>query len=206
MKTDSEIIASSAENPELFAALFDRHARGLLAYARGRIGTDHADDVVSETFLVAFRRRKDFDSRWDSAKPWLYGIATRLIRKLSHREWANQAAVRSVTAEGNVSSDGALPAAELRLDAQARLASLQPRIAALPPKEREALLLYAWGGLSYQEIARALGVPIGTVRSRLNRARRALQAPPIRAIDVARKLTLKEERNVILTEERNGAY
>lgn len=132
MSTDSEILQRSRETPGAFAELFERHARVIAAFAVRRVGADHAEDVLSETFLVAFRRRADFDQRWESAKPWLLSDAVR---------------------------------------------ALAPRIAALASRDRETLLLYAWGDLSYEEVAVALGVPVGTVKSRLNRVRRQL-APP----------------------------
>lgn len=176
MSTDSEIIRRSLEQPEVFAELFDRHARNVIAFATYRVGRQIAEDVLSETFLTAFRRRGDFDLAVDSAAPWLIGIATRLIRRhraVEARQWASFAAT---IAREEHSSSGGLEEASSRLDAERDVAALRWRIAALAPKDRETLLLYAWQGMSYDEVASALGVPVGTIRSRLNRVRRRLDA------------------------------
>lgn len=176
MSTDSEIIRRSQDQPAAFAELFDRHARSVLAFATYRVGRQVADDVLSETFLVAFRRRTDFDLSAESAVPWLIGIASRLIRRhrtVEAKQWRSFAA--SAT-HHDLSTLGGLDDAMSRIDAQREMTILRARIAALAPKDRETLLLYAWQGMSYDDIAEALGVPVGTVRSRLNRARRKLDA------------------------------
>lgn len=135
------------------------------------------DDVLSETFLIAFRRRTSFDRRYDSARPWLLGIATRVIKR--HR--ASEAAQWKAFDRASVVEDRFAGShdreADERLDASAAVRALGPRIAALSSKDRDTLLLYAWGDLTYEQIAEALHVPVGTVRSRLNRVRRKL-APP----------------------------
>lgn len=181
MSTDSAIIRRSLEDPSAFAELFDRHAAGVGRFAARRIGPEAAQDVLSETFLVAFRRRGAFDHAWESAVPWLLGIASRLIKKhraAEARQW------RSITASlGTVESwhDGELSRADNRADAAATLDRLTGDIDALAARDRETLLLYAWGDLTYEEIALALNVPVGTVRSRLNRVRRRLGAAGIAA-------------------------
>jgi RNA polymerase sigma-70 factor (ECF subfamily) len=174
VSTDSEIIQRSLEQPEAFAELFDRHARSVNAFATYRVGRQTAEDVLSETFLTAFRRRGDFDLAAASAAPWLIGIASRLIRRhraVEARHWSSFAAT---VARDDLFSSGGVEEALSRIDAEREVAGLRARIAALALKDRETLLLYAWQGLSYDEIASALGVPIGTVRSRLNRVRRLL--------------------------------
>lgn len=176
MTTDSEIIQRSLQHPAAFAELFDRHARAVNAFATYRIGQHAAEDVLSETFLVAFRRRADFDTDVESAAPWLLGIASRLIRRhrsVEAKHWRSFAA--SVSQQDH-SSLGGLDDAMSRVDAEREVRSLKTRIAALAPKDRETLLLYAWQGLTYEEIAVALAVPVGTVRSRLNRVRTRLDS------------------------------
>ncbi|MGO4487543.1 RNA polymerase sigma factor [Microbacterium sp. 2RAF4] len=176
MTTDSEIIQRSLQQPAAFAELFDRHARAINAFATYRIGRHGAEDVLSETFLVAFRRRADFDTDVESAAPWLLGIASRLIRRhraLEAKHWRSFAA--SISQQEH-SSLGGLDDAMSRVDAEREVQSLRTRIAALAPKDRETLLLYAWEGLTYEEIAVALAVPVGTVRSRLNRVRTRLDS------------------------------
>lgn len=178
MSTDSEIIQRSLDQPSAFAQLFDRHARVVNAFATYRVGRLTAEDVLSETFLVAFRRRADYDVGVESAVPWLLGIASRLIRRhraVEAKHWRSFAA--AVSGEEH-SSEGGVDDAMTRLDAEREVDGLRGRIAALAPKDRETLLLYAWQGLTYEEVAAALGVPVGTVRSRLNRVRKRLD--PVR--------------------------
>ncbi|MDQ0641943.1 RNA polymerase sigma factor [Microbacterium murale] len=176
MSTDNEIIARSLHEPGAFSEIFERHVGPVGGYIRRRVGVDAVDDVLSETFLVAFRRRKAFDPRRESARPWLLGIATRLVkshRAVEARQW------RAFEASASAESDSEMPhaVADSRLDADSALRELAPRIAALSTKDRDTLLLYAWADLTYEQIADALNVPVGTVRSRLNRVRRKL-APP----------------------------
>lgn len=197
MNTDGEIIRRSLDAPSAFAELFERHARVIGAFAARRVGSHAAEDVLSETMLVAFRRRRDFDQAWESAKPWLLGIASRVIKKHhtdEARQWRSFAASVS---RGEHASDGAIDAAGERADASAAVRALAPRIAALAARDRDTLLLYAWGDLTYDEVAVALGVPVGTVRSRLNRVRRKL-APP--GSHSSARLTW------IAKEETDGAY
>ncbi|GAA4190072.1 RNA polymerase sigma factor [Microbacterium oryzae] len=177
MSTDSEILSRSRESPRAFAELFERHSASVAAFIRRRVGADAVEDVLSETFLVAFRRRGDFDTAWKSARPWLLGIASRVMKKHRAdevRQW--QAASASAHRE-DFSYEGGIDGATTRLDAAAAVRGLAPRIAALSARDRETLLLYAWGNLTQEEVAVALGVPVGTVASRSNRVRRKL-APP----------------------------
>ena len=125
-------------------------------------------------FRIAFERRHTFDGSRDTARPWLYGIATNLLAKHRRGEARRLRAVARLASqrlavtdpEGGV--DDAIDAAGL----WDRVAGV---VAALPEPERDALLLHVWEGLSYDDVADALGIPVGTVRSRLNRARRRLR-------------------------------
>jgi RNA polymerase sigma-70 factor (ECF subfamily) len=177
VSTDNEIIARSLDVPGAFSEIFERHVRPVGGYIRRRVGTDAVDDVLSETFLVAFRRRSSFDQRWESARPWLLGIATRVVKSHRAAEAKQWRSFESSAAADAVSQESPHVASDARLDADAALRALAPRIAALSVKDRDTLLLYAWEDLTYEQIAAALGVPVGTVRSRLNRVRRKL-APP----------------------------
>ncbi|MGD2203254.1 RNA polymerase sigma factor [Microbacterium maritypicum] len=177
MSTDGEIIQRSLEEPGVFSRIFERHVRPVGGYIRRRVGVDAVDDVLSETFLVAFRRRGSFDLGAESARPWLLGIATKVVkshRAAEARQW--RAFEASASAE-EVAGEAPHVASDSRIDADAALRALAPRIAALTVRDRDTLLLHAWGDLTYEQIASALGVPVGTVRSRLNRVRRKL-APP----------------------------
>jgi len=179
--TDAAVIAGSLADPASFALVFDRHAATLLRFLVRRIGPDAADGLVGETFRVAFERRASYDSARPCARPWLYGIATNLLarhRRAEARRWA--ALERLAGQGGDGTPAGADTDAGAAVAARLDALSLWPRVAAtiaeLPPGERNALLLYAWEDLGYDDIAAALGIPVGTVRSRLNRARRRLRA------------------------------
>lgn len=202
MSTDSEIIQRSLGQPRAFAELFDRHARTVGGYAARRLGPDAGEDILSETFLVAFARRKSFDTSWDSALPWLCGIASRLIRKHRAREAKHlRSSVESAHRDEHI-SQGDLETTIARLDAEISARELAPRIAALSSKERETLLLYAWGDLTYEEVAVALGVPVGTVRSRMNRIRTRLDPARWRSPE---RHVMDEKEGVIDGRSRAGA-
>jgi len=154
--------------------VFDRHWPRIHAFCTARAGAA-GEDVAAECFRVAFARRGAYDAAFRDARPWLYGIATNLLREhfrgaaRGSRAWARalSLAARESSAEGG-------PLA--RLEAQMLGPELTGALGALPAADRDALLLRAWAELDYDEIARALGIPIGTVRSRLNRARRRVRA------------------------------
>ena len=177
MSTDSEIIDRSRREPQAFGEVFDRHATIVESFLRRRLGVEAAEDTLSETFLVAFRRRGSFDHAWDSARPWLLGIAARVAARHRATEAKHWRAIAAATTRDDHASEGGLEAADGRLDATSAIQLLAPRIAALSTKDRDTLLLYAWGDLTHEEIALALKIPVGTVGSRLHRIRRKL-APP----------------------------
>lgn len=170
---DAEVIAQSLEQPEVFALLYDRHAPEIYRYAARRLGEGAAEDIMAETFLIAFRRRRRYDTARASARPWLYGIAAKLIG--GHRrseERALRALVRSGGAPMDPLGESWSERSDERIAAQVPLAGA---LAALSPGDRHVLLLVAWADLSYQEVSEALRIPLGTVRSRLNRARRKVR-------------------------------
>jgi RNA polymerase sigma-70 factor (ECF subfamily) len=171
--SDAALIGRSCSQPQAFAAIFDRHADELYRYVAGRVGAEAAADVVAETFLVAFRGRDRYDTERPDARPWLYGIATRLVGQHRRQERRRLRALARMAAPGGV--EGFEEHATNRVVAQ----QLQPRLARalgrLPAEDRDLLLLVAWGELSYQEAAQVLGVPGGTVASRLHRIRRKLR-------------------------------
>lgn len=158
--------ADLAGPPQRFHAVVDRHFDTVAAFLARRVGPDAAQDLTQEVFVAAFRKRAKFDARHDSARPWLLGIANKVVA--SHRrderrqlELLQRAAALPVPAFK--------PVGDLSPEVYAGLAALARR-------DRDALLLHAWGELRYEEIAQALGVPVGTVRSRIHRARRRLAA------------------------------
>jgi RNA polymerase sigma factor (sigma-70 family) len=170
---DAALIARSRAEPEAFAAIFDRHATEIHRYAARRLGPGPAEDVVGETFLVAFRRRDRYDLSHRNAGPWLFGIATNMISR--HR----QAEVRLYRALARVGVDAAVesPADEVvaRVAATGQRRAIAAALARLSAADRDTLLLVDWAELSYDQAALALDVPVGTVRSRLNRARRKIR-------------------------------
>jgi RNA polymerase sigma factor (sigma-70 family) len=170
---DAAIIGRSLADPEQFAVVFRRHAPVIQRYVTRRIGVDAADDVVAETFLVAFRQRASYQADRQDALPWLYGIATNLVG----RHWRTE--LRQLRLLARTGLDPLAEAFTDRVDAAVSAASLQARLAAglarLPVAQRHALLLVAWGGLTYDQVASATGVPLGTVQSRVNRARTRLR-------------------------------
>jgi RNA polymerase sigma factor (sigma-70 family) len=170
---DATVVERSLREPDAFAALFDRHADAIHRYAARRLGTEAADDVTAETFTVAFQRRDRYDFAYRDATPWLYGIATNLIRshrRAEARRW--RALARHTPALAAEPEDDRIAA---RVSAQAIRPQMLLALAALPARQRDVLLLYAWAELDYEAIALALDVPVGTVRSRLHRARGAVR-------------------------------
>ncbi|MFC8433376.1 RNA polymerase sigma factor [Streptomyces sp. NPDC057253] len=170
---DAELIAASLAEPERFAALFERHAPAIHQYVARRLGRDAADDVTAETFLTAFRIRARFDPARAGARPWLYGIAAKQIGR-QRREEVRALKLLARTGHDPV-ADSWTDCADDRLAAEAAARPLAGALARLSAGDRHVLLLFAWADFSYQEIAEALGIPVGTVRSRLNRARRKLR-------------------------------
>jgi len=171
--TDSDIIRSSALEPARFGELFDRHARMIFRYAASRTNSEIANDLVADTFLIAFERREQFDHSWSAAAPWLLGIATNLIRKHRAAEHKSFRAMERIS--DPLAGAAAMSDAAERAEASVAIKRMARAIRALSADDRDTLLLFAWADLSYEEIALAMDVPIGTVRSRLNRARRTLR-------------------------------
>jgi RNA polymerase sigma factor (sigma-70 family) len=171
---DGEVIARSRDEPELFALLFRRHAGHIARYAARRLGAGPAEDIVAETFLAAFRQRGGYDVSRPDARPWLYGIAGNLIRR-HHRDEVRELRALERTGSDPV-AESFTDRADSRLAADAASRAVAAAIASLDPGQRDVLLLITWAELTYDQVAEALGVPEGTVRSRMNRARARLRA------------------------------
>ena len=162
-RTDGELIAQSSTTADAFHELFDRHFKAVHRYLARRVGRDRADDLASQTFTVAFARRTTFRTDATDARPWLLGIATNLLMN------ERRAEQRSLEAVDRLQAQPARPGAGLADDGLDH--EVAAALAELDPDQRDVLLLFAWGELSYEEIAAALGIPLGTVRSRMSRAR-----------------------------------
>ena len=166
--SDAVLIAASLHTPSRFGELFDRHYAEIDRYLARRVGPGIADEVAADTFVVAFRTRQRYDPRRADAGPWLYGIAANLAR----RHWRTERRRLRAYARAGIDpicEDGA--EIDRRLDAAAAAPELAAALATLRNREREVLLLFVWAELSYGEIALALEIPVGTVRSRMSRAR-----------------------------------
>ncbi|GGP94965.1 DNA-directed RNA polymerase sigma-70 factor [Streptosporangium pseudovulgare] len=159
---------------EAFSEVFDAHFDEIHGYVAQRLGPDHAEDVVAEAFLVAFRKRAQYDPARAGVRVWLYGIVTKLVAR--HRRLE----ARTLRAMGRYGADTEAPGPEDRVSTWVSAQSLRPNLAAalaeLSQRDRDVVLLVALAGLSHEEVAAALGIPYGTVGSRLSRARRKLRA------------------------------
>jgi RNA polymerase sigma factor (sigma-70 family) len=171
---DSEVIRRSRHEPEQFALLFQRHAPALGRYVTRRLGPDLAQDVVAETFLAAFLQRAGYDLTRPDARPWLHGIAANLIRRHYRDEERKLRALERTGIDPVAASAADHVEAALVADATSR--AVAAAIASLNPEQRDVVLLVTWAELTYDQVAHALGVPEGTVRSRMNRARTRLRA------------------------------
>ncbi len=171
---DAELIRRSRDDPEQFAALFDRYVHQIHHYAARRLGPQVADDITAETFLTAFRRRDSYDLARTLARPWLYGIATTLVAR--HRR-GEERLLRALSRTGaDLPPEPMADTVISRVAAQEEERRIAKALAGLSRGDRDVLLLVAWGDLSYEEVAQALGIPVGTVRSRLHRARKKARA------------------------------
>jgi RNA polymerase sigma-70 factor (ECF subfamily) len=169
--TDAEAIERSLAEPAAFVAIFERHFGLLHRYLQVRAGAGSADDLAAQTFEIAFRRRADYDVSRADARAWLFGIALNLVRELRRSEGRQQRALARLSPrEGDVD-----PSFD-QVDARASGTALWSVLMEVPEEERDLLLLFACVDLSYEECADALGIPVGTVRSRLHRLRARLRA------------------------------
>jgi RNA polymerase sigma-70 factor (ECF subfamily) len=176
-ETDAAAIEASLDDPGAFATIFDRHASSIHRFLARRVEPADAESLLGDVFRVAFERRATFDTERESARPWLYGIATNLVARHRRSEGRRLRAMAALASRRIAVDDDAVgDRAAAAVDADESWSRVVDAVDALPDAERNALLLYAWEQLSYDDIAAALDVPVGTVRSRLNRARRRLLA------------------------------
>jgi RNA polymerase sigma-70 factor (ECF subfamily) len=156
-----------AAPPSGFAQVFDRHFDAVHGYLRRRVG-GAAEDLAAETFTRALAGWSGFDAARD-VRPWLFGIATNLVHDHRRAEARRLRAYAREAGRSEPPGDGPDPAG--RIDAAREVRRAAAAIGGLRPDDRDVLLLVAWAELSYEECAEALGIPVGTVRSRLSRAR-----------------------------------
>jgi RNA polymerase sigma factor (sigma-70 family) len=172
--SDAELIRASATDPQLFRALFERHFEAIFRYFGRRLGREAAEDLTAELFLRAFESRGSYDLDRPDARPWLFGIAANLMRHSWRKEKRRLRAISRQPADVPAGRDDA-EARDARLDCEATRPALARALARLGAGELEVLLLVAWADLTYEEVAFALAIPVGTVRSRLHRARVRMQ-------------------------------
>ncbi|GIG59880.1 DNA-directed RNA polymerase sigma-70 factor [Longispora fulva] len=170
---DAAVISGSLREPERFAVLFHRHGPHIHRYLARRLGREVAEDLLGETFLAAFHRRDRYDTSRPDARPWLYGIATHVVGQHRRDEVRRYRLRDAVPAELDEACHADRVAADVTSQALRR--HLLAALGDLSTGDRDVLLLVAWEELSYEEVAAALAIPVGTVRSRLNRARRKVR-------------------------------
>lgn len=159
--TDAELVTQAISSPAAFETLVIRHHGAIHRYVARRLGPNTAEDVVSEVFTTAYAIRGRYDTSRPDARPWLFGIATNMI----HRHRKHEAQVLAAYARTGIhpevpdtTNDDLGPALAAALGSMRR-------------EHRDVLLLHAIADLTYEEIALAMDVPIGTVRGWLSRAR-----------------------------------
>ncbi|MBP0454487.1 RNA polymerase sigma factor [Kitasatospora sp. RG8] len=164
-----------AGNPDAFAELFDSYARTVYNHVFRLTGDwSVAEDVMSATFMEAWRLRGTVEPEGGSLRPWLLGVATNLARNHCRGNRRYRAAAAAAAAAPAAVPDHADEVAG-RLDDRQRIAVTLAQLSVLRRPEREVLVLCLWEGLEYVQAAQVLGVPVGTVRSRLSRARTKLR-------------------------------
>jgi RNA polymerase sigma factor (sigma-70 family) len=170
--TDADVIATSLTEPSQFAPIVDRHLGVIFGFLRRRVGEELAEELCAQTFAEAFEHRASYRLSRESALPWLYGIAGNLVR---HHRRAERRRLLAYARTAGQAIDATPEHSDSRVDARGARPQLAVALANLRPLHREVLLLFAWADLSYEEIAEALDIPVGTVRSRLNRARQTVR-------------------------------
>jgi phosphoribosylaminoimidazole-succinocarboxamide synthase len=203
--SDADVIVESLDEPARFGEIFDRHAEVVFRYLARRIGPDDASDLLADVFLGAFEARFRYAPEFSTALPWLYGIASNQLRKhFRRRSGELQMLARLVE---RTERDDHVDALVEVIDAQLQMRAMAKLLDELPPGERAVLLLYAWEALTYEEIATALEIPVGTVRSRLNRTRRRLrdgvdEFDRVRSVRPDRLTTIPDATSTVLNREK----
>jgi len=161
------------DEPAALAALFDRYGDRIYNHCFRHLGDwAEAEDATSSVFLEVWRHRRRVRLHDGSALPWLYGVATNVCRNAGRSRRRYLRALATLPGPAPV-PDHAEQVTD-RLGSEARMRAVLDGVRALPAREREVLALVVWAGLSYEQAAAALDVPVGTVRSRLSRARARL--------------------------------
>lgn len=164
---------SQTGNEDAFGALYERHAREIYNYLFRRLADwSEAEDLTAVVFLEAFRRRREAVVVEGRLLPWLYGIATNVLRNRRRAQWRHRDLLARLAHQRRGDAEPDLPS---RVEAASQMRSALNRIRMLPRAQQDVVALCLLSGLSYEDAALALGVPVGTVRSRLSRARASLK-------------------------------
>lgn len=169
IRSDSEIIEASWNDPELFGEIVKRHYDVVYRYVTRRIGRQDARDVTAEVFLNAFAARSRFDTAAESARPWLFGITFNLIGRRLRASRRRQRLAEALPGLRPVEDFAS--ASDNRVAASGLAAELAEALDSLSESDRETFLLYAVDGLTYSEVAAVLSIALGTVASRISRVR-----------------------------------
>ncbi|WP_406394108.1 RNA polymerase sigma factor [Streptomyces sp. NBC_00882] len=191
-----------AGDPDAFAELYDQYARSVYNHAF-RLTADWsvAEDVMSATFMEAWRRRTSIEADGGSLRPWLLGIATNVARSHYRSNRRYRAAAGAAAAAGVAEVADHAEETAGRVDDRRRITATLTALGSLRRPEREVLVLCLWEGLEYADAARALGIPVGTVRSRLSRARGRLRK--LAEVELARKRRELTPSNRQITGDRD---
>ena len=170
----AEVMSASIDHPHRFEAVFDRYHAVVYRYLAHLAGNDQADELAGDVFVTAFTARARFDPRSGSVRAWIFGIAANIARTRARSERRGARAWERAGARRG-DDDTSIDDAGDRMTYAAELSAVSLALEQLSDLDRQVIVLYAFGELSYPEIATALAVEVGTVRSRLNRARGRLR-------------------------------
>jgi RNA polymerase sigma factor (sigma-70 family) len=170
--TDAELIRRSLTEAAAFEGIFDRHFTAVLRYARQRVGYDVGEDLAAQTFVIAFDRRSTYKPEYLNARPWLLGIATNLLRHHLRDEAVHLRTLKQMPVDEYPEDHDEL---DDRIIARGLAPALLEALQTLNPGDLDAFLLSVLAEFTYEEVAVALGIPVGTVRSRIHRVRRILR-------------------------------
>lgn len=173
---DAALIRAAQSDPASFGKVFDRHFSTVYRFCGRRVGHELAEDLAGETFRRAFEARHTYDAGQLDALPWLFRIALNLVRDAIRTRAAEDRAYARLQALAAARSRREEDPVARIAEARADLVQLARLLVAEPAEDVDALFLHVWDGLSYAEVATALGIPDGTARSRLSRLRHRLEA------------------------------
>lgn len=179
--------AASAQGPDVvgidlrdgdgFRRAYDLHGMAIYRYVRSRLGADAAEDVTAEVFIAAWRGRANFVSDRGSIEAWFMGVAANVIarHRAAEARWIRMSRDIARMRSHEPPTSGDMDDVDHRIDVETHTVAVHSALAHIPRREREPLLMHIVTEMSYEAIATALGIPIGTVRSRISRGRRRLQ-------------------------------